>query len=261
MPQTPRVPRRLDQFVPWLQSRVTIWTGGQGGPPDIGLSAQQISDLALLKDDFVAKYNAAQSARSQAKAATLEQNLALDAVRAMLGGNIEIIDGYAKTTSDPGVYARAQIDPPKSASPREEAPVPTDLGIRATSFGDLVLTFDANKGQGSVFIIERQLRPIGGEPGAWTYADTSSEKTWTDTSVPNGIASVRYRVRTKLTNGVLSDWSEDKGFFYGTDGGVGGGAGGGVASGVGGGESQPITIEDAQALKDAQTAKGADKAG
>lgn len=222
MTTSTRVPRRLDQFVPWLQSHVTLWTG-QGTPPDIGLTTQQVADLSTLADDFVNKYDLAQSARADAKAATLEQNLALDAVRAMLGGDIEIIDGYAKTTGDPGVYARAQIDPPKPGTPRETAPIPTDLTIRAGSFGDLSLSFDASKGQGSVFIIERQLRPIGGEPEAWTYADTSSEKTWTDTSVPSGIASVRYRVRTKLTNGVLSDWSEDKGFFYGTDGGVGGG--------------------------------------
>lgn len=229
MTTSTRVPRRLDQFVPWLQSHVTLWSG-QGTPPDIGLTATQVADLAALSDDFVAKYDAAQSARADAKAATLEQNLALDAVRAMLGGDIEIIDGYAKTTADPGVYARAQIDPPKPGAPRETAPVPTDLSIRAGSFGDLNLSFDASKGQGSVFIIERQLRPIGGEPEAWTYADTSSDKAWTDTSVPRGIASVRYRVRTKLTNGVVSDWSEDKGFFYGTDGGAG----------AGGGESLPF---------------------
>jgi hypothetical protein len=244
MSQSTRVPRRLSQFVPWIISRVDLWNGGQSGPPDIGLSAQQLADLTALRDDFVQKYNDAQAARDLSKARTILQHEAYDALRAVLGGDIEIIDGYAKATNDIGVYARAQLPPPKDATPRETAPVPTNLEIDATSFGELVLTFEANKGQGSVFIIERQLRPIGQEPGPWAYVDTSSEKTWTDGNVPNGVASVRYRVRTKLTNGVLSDWSEDKGFFYGTGQGSG-----------------PISIEDAQKLKDAQTAKGAEKAG
>ncbi|MEQ9097236.1 MAG: hypothetical protein RIE32_13355 [Phycisphaerales bacterium] len=248
MSQSTRVPRRLDQFVPWLISRVDLWNGGQAGPPDIGLSAQQLADLTALRDDFVQKYNDAKAARDSSKAKTVLQHEAYEALRSVLGGDIDIIDGYAKATGDMGVYARAQLDPPKDPTPRETAPVPEGLEIRASSFGDLVLTFEANKGQGSVFIIQRQLRAIGQEPGVWTYADTVSEKTWTDTSVPNGVASVRYRVRTKLTNGVLSDWSEDKGFFYGT-----GGSGATSAAGV--------TIEDAQALKDAQTAKGAEKAG
>lgn len=249
MTQQPRIPRRLDQFVPWLISHVDLWTGGQAGPPDIGLSAAQVAALAALKDDFVQKYQDAVAARESSKAKTILQHEAYDALKAVLGGDIDIIDGYAKATGDMGVYARAQIDPPKDATPRETAPVPTNLEIRSTSFGELVLSFEAVKGGGSVFIIERQLRAIGQEPGPWTYAHTSAEKAWTDASVPNGVASVRYRVRTKLTNGVLSDWSEDKGFFYGT-------SGSGATSAASG-----VTIEDARALKDAQTAKGKGQAG
>lgn len=245
MPQTPRVPRRLDQFVPWLQNHVALWAG-QSVPPDIGLTADQVAALAALTDDFVAKYDAAQAARGVAKAATLEQNTALDAVRAMLGGSIEIIDGYAKTTSDPDVYARAQIAPPKPATPREAAPKPTNLALHATTNGNLVLTFEAAKGQGSLFIIQRRYQTLDGVVTNFQKMDTIAEKTWTDTNVPNGLIWIGYQVATKLTNGVVSDWSTQSTFNYGP---------------VGGQSGQPIAFEDARALMDAQTAKGAKKAG
>lgn len=257
-----RVPRRLSEFVPWLQSRVTLWAGGQSGPPDIGLSSDQVAALAVLTDDFVAKYNMAQALRGNARAATIEQNTALDAVRAMLGGDIEIIDGYAKATADPDVYARAQIPPPKDRTPRTEAPKPTNLEVRATTNGNIVLTFEANKGLGSVFIIQRRYKTIDGVVTQFKKMDTIAEKTWTDTNVPNGLLWIGYQVATRLTNNVLSDWSTEKAFNFGTIGNQNPssvqGQQASAPSGPDGGQS--LTIEDAQALKDAQTAKGAMKA-
>lgn len=257
MNQSTRIPRAISQFVPWLLSRVGTWTGEQGTPPDIGLSAQQVADLKILADDLADKHAKAVAARDTAKALTNDQNAAYAAARAMLGGDIDIIDGYAKTTGDPGVYSRARIDPPKSRSPRDEAPIPTNLATTSTTSGDVELTFTGSKAGGAVFIIERQLVPIGATDAPWQYADTVAEKAWVDTAIPGGLARVSYRVRAKLTNGVLSQWSYPVPFYFGT--GSGQGAQASASSDGAGGDG--VTIEDAQALKDAQTAKGAEKAG
>ncbi|MEQ8845371.1 MAG: hypothetical protein RIB58_11010 [Phycisphaerales bacterium] len=245
-----RVPRAEAEFVDWLRDRVALWTGGQSGPPDIGLTAAQIATLSGLSATLDDKYQQLKDLKAQKKAARVEKDTALEAARAMLGGSIEIIDGYAKTTSDPDVYARAQIDPPRPRTPRSEAPVPTNLALRSTTNGRLVLSFDANKGLGSVFVIQRRIKPIGQNVGPFTYMDTTGQKSWTDEHVPGGIEWVGYQVATKLTNNVRSDWSDERVFNFGTIGGESAGAGG-----------ETITIDQAQKLKDAQTAKGKDKAG
>ncbi|MEQ8843643.1 MAG: hypothetical protein RIB58_02220 [Phycisphaerales bacterium] len=248
MSQSTRVPRRLSQFVPWIISRVDLWNGGQSGPPDIGLSSQQLADLTALRDDFVQKYNDAQAARDLSKARTILQHEAYDELRAVLGGDIDIIDGYAKATGDAGVYARAQLPPPKDATPRETAPVPASLELRNTTNGNLVLSFEANKGQGATFLIQRRYKVIGSDATQYDLVASVAQKTWTDLNVPTGLEWIGYQVATRLTNGVTSDWSTQETFYFGP---VSGEASGG----------QTVTIEDAQKLKDAQTAKGAEKAG
>ncbi|UYV13322.1 MAG: hypothetical protein NCW75_03315 [Phycisphaera sp.] len=249
-----RVPRTEAEFVPWLAEHVVIWSGGQGTPPSIGLTPTQVADLAALSADLDEKYQSMRDLVALKKAARVEKDTALAAARAMVGGDIEIIDGFAKTSGDPDVYARAQIDPPKPGTPRVEAPIPAQVTITSTTDGALEVTFKANKSGGSVFIIERQL-VSGGIAGPWQYATTSTEKAWLDHAVPTGLDEVRYRIRTKLTNGVLSEWCSPVPFFMGTGSGSSAGSTASATDGDG------LTIEDAQALKDAQTAKGADKAG
>ena len=253
---TERVPRTEAEFVPWLKDHVTIWQGGQSGPPDIGLTPAQITALAGLSTTLEQKYQQLKDLKSLKKAARVEKDTALAAARAMVGGDIEIIDGYAKTSGDPDVYARAQIDPPKTRSPREDAPIPAGIEVDATTDGALEVTFKATKGGGAVFIIERQLVASGGVTGPWQYATTSAEKRWLDADVPQGLDEVRYRIRTKLTNGVLSQWSSPVPFFFGT--GSSSASGSTTASAA---EADGLTIDDAQALRDAQTAKGKPQAG
>lgn len=68
--------------------------------------------------------------------------------------------------------------------------------------------------------------------------------------MPGGVEWIGYQVATKLTNNVRSDWSDERVFNFGTIGGESAGETG-----------ETLTIEDAQALRDAQTAKGKPLAG
>ncbi|MCW5757137.1 MAG: hypothetical protein KIT54_07875 [Phycisphaeraceae bacterium] len=237
--------------------RIADWAANA---EQLELNPDDLATLSALLSAAQSNFDAAKQLEIEYRAAVDLQDESIEALYNFGSLLVQQIRVAAKKDGTDTIYALAKIDPPKDRTPRTVAPVPTGLSIRATSFGDLTLTFEANKGLGSVFIIERQTRPIGGQPGTWVYADTISEKAWTDNNVPNGVASVRYRVRTKLTNGVLSDWSDDKGFFFGTSGNQAAPTQAQQASGGGGGGGQSLTIEDAQALKDAQTAKGAMKA-
>ena len=214
MTNTIRVPRGDQQYITWLLQHVAIWAGGQGGVPDIGLTSTQVAALAALATEAQAKLQVAQEARTVARAATLDKDMAIAASRAVLGGSIEIIDGYAKTTNDEGVYVRAQIAPPKPPAPRTDAPIPTNLIITPTTNGRMRLSFEASKGAGSVSSAQRRHKTIGGQETTWQLVDTISTKWWIDVNVPTGLEWVRYQVATKLTNGVRSDWSVDRAFFF-----------------------------------------------
>jgi hypothetical protein len=171
----------------------------------------------------------------------------------------------AKKEGTEELYQLAQIDPPKKPSARSEAPIPTGLATSTTTSGDVVLTFEGSKAGGVLFEVQRQLQPIAGQPGAWAHVATIGQKEFVDTAVPSGLAAVNYRVRTQLTTGILSEWSYPAPLYFGN-----GNQAVAIPSAAqsvqdestpetDGGES--LTIEDAQKLKDAQTAKGADKAG
>ena len=194
----------------------------------------------------------AEAIRTESVNKTAIKDAKLASLRKVVGGLVIQIEGFAKATENEGVYTIASIPKPKDPTPRTEAPVPAKLTLRSTTNGNLVLTFEANKGQGSVFVIQRRSETVDGVVSDFQYQDTTGEKAWTDENVPGGLKWVGYQVATRLTNNVLSDWSDEKQFNFGTIGGQ---------SPVTSGGEETLTIDDAQALKDAQTAKGRHKAG
>ena len=232
----------------------------------LNLSGTDITTLSALLSDAQAKFDEAKEAEDEYRAKVVLQDESIDDLYNFGSLLVQQIRVAAKKDGTDEIYAIAKIEPPRKPTARTEAPVPTNLQLRNSTNGNLVLSFSANKGQGSVFVIQRQYKPVGGGLTPYQYMDTTSEKTWTDRHVPSGIEWIGYQVATKLTNGVLSDWSDRKEFNFGA-----------VSNQVGPAQSaaqaataeaapepdggQTLTIEDAKALKDAQTAKGSEKAG
>ena len=103
----------------------------------------------------------------------------------------------AKKDGTNELYQLAQIEAPRPRTPRTEAPIPNNLELRSTTNGNLVLTYEANKGQGLVFVIQRRYETVDGVETNYQYQDTTAEKTWTDTDVPNGLRWIRYQVATR----------------------------------------------------------------
>ncbi|MEQ8317295.1 MAG: hypothetical protein RIE77_06875 [Phycisphaerales bacterium] len=246
-----RLPNREEAFLTWTQQHLALWAA-TGVPPTIGLTDEQVASAQAKLDSAQALRSSAIAARLASVTRTSEKDAIVGELRSVMGGLVGQVDGFARATEDESVYDKASIPKPKDPEPRTEAPVPAMLALRSTTNGNLVLTFEANKGQGSVFVIQRRYETVDGVASDFQYQDTTGEKAWTDTSVPGGLKWIGYQVATRLTNNVLSDWSDEKQFNFGTIG---------SESPVTGGGEESLTIEDAQALKDAQTAKGADKAG
>jgi len=217
----PRLPRTEQELVTWARQHADLWAGN-GNPPAIGLTPEQVTTLELLVTDAEAALDAAQVARTATKSATQTKDTALDAMKTTLGGLLDTIDAFAKTSADPDVYARAGIDAPRPAAPRTDPPIPTDVAADLLNDGSVAFTFRAAAGGGAVFQIERQLTPIGETPGPWTTVATIGEKRFVDLTIPAGAQTIRYRARTQLTNGQRSQFSEDAAIYFGTAGTSGG---------------------------------------
>ncbi|MCW5757855.1 MAG: hypothetical protein KIT54_11520 [Phycisphaeraceae bacterium] len=253
-----RLPDTDQGLLNWASQRLAIWAG-QGSPPNIGITSDQVAEALAKLSQAQAALTAAEAIRQESINQTAIKDQLVGDLRATVAGLVTQIEGFAKASGDPGVYTRANVPAPKAKTPRTEAPVPGNLKIESTTNGNLRLTYDANKGVGSVFVIQRRVKPIGQPAEEFQFKVTTAEKTWLDTGVPHGLEWVAYQVATKLTNGVLSDWCNAATFNFGTIASVMKPTKAQQATGDGPGES--LTIDDAQALRDAQTAKGKGKAG
>ncbi|OAB59719.1 hypothetical protein AY599_07815 [Leptolyngbya valderiana BDU 20041] len=217
----PRFPTNEAAFIAYAKQRSDQWKGGQAGPPDVGLSAQQLTDTENAADEAQAAYTAMLAARNAAREATLLKNNKLEALRAIFGGDVDTIDAYAKATGNPDVWVLAGIPKPKDPGERPAPPKPTELELTALTGGSIVIDFKV-AAAGAVFEVQRRSRPIGGTAGDWTTIAITGEKHVTDPGVPVGLESVEYKVRAVLPNNNAGLWSDAKAFYFGAQGSQGG---------------------------------------
>jgi len=216
-----RLPTKDAELLNWTAERLAAWAG-QGTPPNIGITADQVAAAAALLSDAEAALGNAISLDAQSKAAFDDKRSAIGALRRNLGGLIDTIEAFAKTSEDPGVYSRALIDPPKPPAPREDPPQPAELATQSTSDGSVLFTFKVTAGAGATFEVQRRATPLTGEGPGWQHLATVGDKRYLDQAVPVGLRRVEYRVRVTLSSGVTSPWSIPAPFDFGTPGSQGG---------------------------------------
>lgn len=212
-----RFPTRQGDLIPWAQSRAQTWAGGQSGPPAIGLSQSQVAEFAAAVAAVEAARAAQISARAAARSASLQKELVLKNMVRLLGSSITTIDGFARNTDDPDVWARADIDPPKPPSPRAAPPQPTGLTLEVMTSGAARVRFKV-LAPGAVFEVQRNSTTLGGQESPWTTLGVVGEKFFDDESIPEGLRRVSYRVRAVLPNSKASPWSSPEPFNFGTAG-------------------------------------------
>jgi hypothetical protein len=249
----------------FVSQRINLWTENAA---ELTLSLEDTTTLAALLSDAQTKFTDAKETWNEYKAKVDAQDEAIAALYEFASLLVQQIRVAAKKDGTDELYVLAQIDPPKKPASRTEAPIPTNLATTSTTTGDVVLRFEGSKAGGVLFELQRQLQPIGQQPGGWDTLATIAQKEYVDGAVPSGLAAVRYRVRTQLTTGILSQWSYPAPFYFGngnqaaTAQAAAPQAAADATPDAGGGEGgDGLTIDDAQQLKDAQTAKGKPKAG
>lgn len=216
-----RYPSRQAELIDWARTHATLWKGNQGAMPDIGISQAQAGAFDLAVTDVEGKLASQNSALDTARAATQEKDTALEEMVRQLGSLITTIDGYARNTNDPDVWARAQVPAPKDPTPRQAPPAPTLDPVQLVDNGSVAVSWEVTTGGGAVYEVQRQVVPVGAAPGAWQTISILGEKRFIDEAVPVGVAAVNYQVRARISTGA-SPWSLTATANFGTGGAQGG---------------------------------------
>ena len=214
-----RTPPTEEAYITFARQHIDVWSGGQAGPPAIGLSSIQLTETESATAAAEAAFSAAIAARTASKAATEAKDNALAALKAVIGADIDTIDAFAKATRDPNVWVLAQIPSPKEASERPAPERPTDLDAILRLNGSIEVSFKANTGGGAQYLVERQTTTVEGQTSDYTFLGfADDEKKFLDTAVPEGVKSVGYRVAARISTGLQSDWSPTFTLPFGSQG-------------------------------------------
>lgn len=215
-----RTPVAEQAFITFARQHINIWSGGQSGPPEIGLSSLQLTETENATAAAEAAYAAMIAARDASRAATEAKDNALAALRQAIGADIDTIDAFAKATKDPNVWVLAQIPAPKEASERPAPERPTDLDAALRLNGSIEISFKANTGGGAQYLVQRQTTTVEGVTSGYEFLGfADDEKKFVDTAVPEGLKSVGYRVAARISTGLQSDWSPTFTLPFGSQGG------------------------------------------
>lgn len=190
----------------------------QADPHAFGLTPEQVQMLIDRQEAAHAAFLRAKEARSLARAATLQKDIALDDLRRVFGALSETIDGTAKARGDRDVYAKARIAPPAEGAPRPAPPPPQMKDHQVRNDGSIVVRYtidDAGLG-GLVYEVRRQVVQLDGTTTPWTTQAVLAAKRYHDEHVPRSVLEVCYQVRALRTNGRSSDWSGAIRVLYGT---------------------------------------------
>lgn len=214
----PRTPTTDQAFITFSRDHINVWSGGQGTPPEIGLSSSQLTDTEAATAAAEAAYQAMTVARNASRAATEAKDNAIAALRAVIGADIDTIDAFAKATKDPDIWVLAQIPAPKDPSERTAPDAPAIGEIVLSSGGIVRVPFTVVGGGGAQYQVQRRDTNLDNTSTDWFPVATITEKTFDDQAIPFGLRQVQYRVRAQLSSGPASPWSTTASFSFGSVG-------------------------------------------
>ncbi len=206
------IPRTLVDRIQFFETHIPVW--GKD-PAAIGLTVAQLADLGTRTQQARADYENAQALRSQTKAATSTQNDSVDSMYDLGADLVKTIRAFAETTDNDSVYNLAEIPAPAAPTPTPPPESPTEVQLVVNAFGYCIINWKGSRANGTQFSLRRQVTEVGGTPGPWTFAGTSTTNEYTDTTVPTGLATVSYVVVAQRASGV-SDPSNIATLTFGT---------------------------------------------
>ncbi len=186
----PTVPTKDIEVIQFFEYHVPVWTAA---PLTMGLTVAQMTALDTTTKAARIAFTAQQNAKNTAKAATVTFHNAIGALRNNGADLVKAIRAFAQTTSNPGVYALAQIDPPAPATPRPAPGQPTDFTVTLTTEGAITLKWKATDASASTGVYFNVRRKIG--DAAYEIIGNTGSKSFVDDTLPFGTSSATYIIQ------------------------------------------------------------------
>lgn len=181
------MPQERGDALDWVEQHIEPWTDNQAA---IDLSVAQVAAITQLATTAREKLTAAGAARQAAKTATQEWYAAADQMKQLSSDLIIDIKAYARGDGGEQVYTLAQINP---KDPPGEAPppaVPSDMRTSLTNEGFVAMTWKGKGPTGTRYHVRRRLP----SENVFTFLGDTSDKGFTDQTVPQGTTRVDYQI-------------------------------------------------------------------
>jgi hypothetical protein len=173
----PVLPNKINERIAWFEQRMAAWTTNAAA---IGLTPAQATSIAGLVTAARAAFDAAQTARQDAKNATVSQKSAVTSMDGLGADLVKTIRAFAQTTDNNNVFVLASIPPPAPPTPAGAPLPPTDLSAAPNADGTITLKWKGSVANQTFFTVWRKV----GTSGAWTQIGSLAKRKFIDAAVP-----------------------------------------------------------------------------
>lgn len=182
-----------EKTLQWLEIHARKW--GEDGA-SVGIEPAQAAELAALVEEARHAFAAASAARAAAHAATLHQNLTLEAARKKAAALVAVAKASIAVQDNPALYATAGIEPSPVGGPgRIGPPLQTPAQPRATVTASGVVHLSWTARQKARNVLYKVYRAVGNGP--FTLIATVGRKHFADERTPPGAHPLTYLVRAQ----------------------------------------------------------------
>lgn len=159
----------------------------------IGTTTAAVTAWSALVTAARSAYNTQQAALAAAKDATVNVDLAVDAMMTATSSIIKQVRAKADLSGN-GVYSLASLPVPAKPSPKGAPGQPTNLKVSLAVTGELTLKWKCPNPTGTSGTIYQVWRKIGVN-GELTYLGGTGMREFVDDSLPAGSTNVMYQIQ------------------------------------------------------------------
>ncbi len=173
----PVLPSKINERIQWFEQRLADWNTNATA---IGLTVAQVASLTTLVTAARSAWDTAQSARQDAKNATVNQSSAVSAMSELGGDLVKTIRAFAQTTNNNTVFSLASVPPPAPPTPAGPPVPPTDLSADPNADGTITLKWKGSVASQTFFTVWRRV----GATGPFVQIGSLASKKFIDDGVP-----------------------------------------------------------------------------
>ena len=192
------LPKKTNERIQYVEQHIAPF---ETSTVAIGLVAGDVTDLETKAAAARTAFDLRESLRLQTEAATVDLNSKVDTLTVAWAACTDKIKGKAKQVGGTSVYTLAQIPPPATPSPTPAPGEPTNFAVELENNGALTLTWKCANPAGTKGTMYQLYRKVEGET-AYTYIGGSGQRSFVDTTLPQGVSQVMYQIQAVRSTAV-----------------------------------------------------------